>query len=211
MIFKDRKDAGQKLALKLQEYIENSDCIVLALPRGGIILAYEIAKELKLPLDVIITQKIGAPNFQELAIGAISENGQSYFDNEMISDYNISKGYIDAECDKKKKEALRRANLYRKNKSPLDLENKIAILVDDGIATGATMLAAIKSARVKKAKKVIVAIPVIAFDSVQKINEEADKMIYLDAPEDFAAVGQFYDDFEQISDDEVIQLLEKLK
>ncbi len=209
MIFQDRKDAGQQLVFKLQEYKNNPNAIVLALPRGGIILAYEIAKELKLPLDVIIAQKIGAPNFQELAIGAISEDGQTYFDAGIISSYNVGKEYLERESAKKKKEAIRRASLYRKNLPSLNLQNKIAILVDDGIATGATMLAAIKSAKAKKAKKVIAAVPVIAFDTLQKIEKEADKVIYLDAPQYFSAVGLFYENFEQIEDDEVVELLEK--
>lgn len=211
MFFKDRKDAGQKLASKLQEYKNNSDALVLALPRGGIILAYEIAKELNLPLDVIIAQKIGAPNFQELAVGAICEDGEVFFEDEIISSCNASKEYLDLESSKKQKEAKRRADLYRKNLKPLDLKNKKAILVDDGIATGSTMLAAIKSAKAKKAKEVIVAVPVIAFDSIKKIKNKADKLIFLDAPQDFSAVGQFYDNFEQITDDIVVGLLEKSK
>ena len=209
MIFKDRKDAAQKLIFKLQEYKKNPQAIVLALPRGGIIPAYEIAKELKLPLDLIISQKIGAPFLKELAIGAITEDGQAFFDENIISTYDISKEYIKQETQKKIKEANRRENLYRKNLPPLNLQNKIAILVDDGVATGATMLVTIKSVKAKKAKKIIVAVPVIAPDSLRKIEKEVDQVIYLDAPQSFAAVGQFYEYFDQIDDNTVIELLKK--
>lgn len=209
MIFKDRKDAAQKLIPKLQKYKNNPKAIVLALPRGGIILAYEIAKELKLPLDLIISQKIGAPFLEEFAIGAITEDGESFFDENIISSYDISKEYIEQETKKKIKEANRRENLYRKNLPPLNLQDKIAILVDDGVATGATMLVTIKSVKAKKAKKIVVAIPVIAPNSLQKIEKEVDQVIYLDAPQSFGAVGEFYEYFDQINDNTVIELLKK--
>lgn len=209
MIFKNRKEASQRLIFKLQEYKNHSQAVVIALPRGGIIPAYEIAKELKLPLDIIITQKIGAPDFPEFAIGAICEDGNSFFNENTISNYDISKDYINNEIKIKKKEAKRRASIYRKNFSPLSLQNKIVLLIDDGIATGATILAAIKSIKSKKPKKIIIVAAVIAPDSLKKIEKEVDQVIYLDAPQDFAAVGQFYENFEQISDDTVINLLEK--
>jgi len=209
MIFKDRKDAAQKLIPKLQKYKKNPKAIVLALPRGGIILAYEIAKELKLPLDLIISQKIGAPFLKELAIGAITEDGEAFFDENIISGYDISKEYIKQETQKKIKEANRRENLYRKNLPPLNLQDKIAILVDDGVATGATMLVTIKSAKAKKAKKIIVAVPVITPDSLRKIEKEVDQVIYLDAPLNFGAVGEFYEHFDQTDDNKVIELLTK--
>ncbi len=209
MIFKDRKDAAQKLIPKLQEYKKNPQAIVLALPRGGIILAYEIAKEFKLPLDLIISQKIGAPFLKELAIGAIAEDGESFFDENIISSYEISEEYIEQETKEKIKEATRRVNLYRKNLPPLNLQDKIAILVDDGVATGATMLVTIKSVKARKAKKIVVAIPVIAPDSLRKIEKEVDQIIYLDAPLNFGAVGEFYEHFDQIDDNKVIELLKK--
>ncbi|NGX33583.1 MAG: putative phosphoribosyl transferase [Candidatus Anoxychlamydiales bacterium] len=209
MKFKDRKDAAQKLIPKLQKYKKNPQAIILALPRGGIILAYEIAKELKLPLDLIISQKIGAPFLQELAIGAITEDGESFFDENIISSYEVSEKYIEQETKKKIKEATRRVNLYRKNLPPLSLQDKIAILVDDGVATGATMLVTIKSAKARKVKKIIVAVPVIAPDSLRKIEKEVDQVIYLEASQSFGAVGQFYEYFDQIDDKTVIELLKK--
>ncbi len=208
MIFKNRKEAAQKLILKLQEYKKKPNVIVLALVRGGIIPAYEIAKELDVALDVILCQKIGAPNFPELAIGAITEDGITFF-NENISDLGVDKKYIEEEKKKKKKEAIRRANLYRKNLPILNLKDKIVLLVDDGIATGATMLVAIKSAKAKKAKKIVVVTPVISFSSLKKIEKEVDQIIYLDAPLNFEAVGQFYEHFEQVKDDKVIELLKR--
>ncbi|MBI4992363.1 MAG: phosphoribosyltransferase [Candidatus Harrisonbacteria bacterium] len=211
MIFKDRQDAGKKLAAKLLKYKNNPDVIILGLPRGGVIVAYEIARELNLPLDVVVPRKIGTPGNPELAIGAITEDGQNFFDEKMINDYRIGKDYINDEIEKEKTEAERRLKIYRGKRQPLNLKSKIAILVDDGIATGATMIASIRSAKNKGAKQVIVAVPTTASDSLKKISQEADRVIYLDAPLLFFAVGEFYQDFPQTTDAEVIELLSKAK
>ena len=211
MIFEDRSDAAQKLTLKLTEFKNNKDDIILALPRGGVILGYILAKELNLPLDLILTQKLGAPDFEELAIGAICEDKTTYLNEEIIKHLNVSNDYIEKEKNAKAKEANRRSTSYRKDREPLNLENKIAIIVDDGIATGATMKVAIKYAKNKKAKKVIVAVPVIAADSLKSFEKEVDQMIVLDASINFNAVGQFYEEFDQVTDREVINLMEKAK
>ncbi len=211
MVFKDRKDAGQKLLQKLKEYEHNKDVIVLGLPRGGVVVAFEIAKGLDAILDIIVTRKIGAPGRPELAIGAIDENGDGIFNDKLITMLNVSKSYIDEEIEKEKKEATRRTNLYRSNRKALDLKNKITILVDDGIATGATMKAAIKSVTKQGAKKVIVAVPTLPSEIVNIIAKMVNILVYLDAPTLFTAVGSFYEIFYQTTDKEVINLMQQAK
>ncbi|OGY41952.1 MAG: phosphoribosyltransferase [Candidatus Buchananbacteria bacterium RBG_13_36_9] len=211
MIFKNRQDAGQKLAEKLKEFKDQKETIILALPRGGVVTAFEIAKELNLPLDLVVPRKIGAPHNEEYAIGAITESGEGIFNQEVIDSLKISKEYLNNKVTEEKKEAERRLKTYRQDRPILNLENKTVIIVDDGIATGLTMRAAIKSVREKGAKKIIVAVPVSAKDSLKIIQAEVDKVICLDAPLFFGAVGAFYEDFGQTSDEEVIELMEKSK
>jgi ribose-phosphate pyrophosphokinase len=211
MMFKDRREAGQKLAPKLDKYRGNPKAVLLGLPRGGVVVAAELSRTLGLPLDVMVARKIGAPDNPEFAIGAITEDGEGIFDTRTIAEYNISKKYLDEEMEKEKQEALRRLKKYRGGRAPLDLKNKIAILIDDGVATGATMRAAIKSARKKGSERVVMAVPVIAPGTLEKIREEADEVIYLDAPAFFGAVGAFYEEFEQTEDEEVIKLMEEAK
>ncbi|MBI3671443.1 phosphoribosyltransferase [Candidatus Azambacteria bacterium] len=207
MIFKDRKEAGEKLAEKLRNYANKKDTVVLGLPRGGVVVAFEAAQKLNLPLDILVPRKIGLPQDPEMAIGAIAEGFDGIFNNEIIKELNISKEEIKNEVKKEKEEMARRLKLYRGEKPPLDLKGKTAIIVDDGIATGYTMLASIFSAKAKGAKKVIVAAPVIALDTIGKIKKESDELVYLDAPEIFWSVGMFYEDFPQIEDNEVMRLL----
>ncbi|MDH4330243.1 MAG: phosphoribosyltransferase [Candidatus Moranbacteria bacterium] len=209
MFFKDRLEAGQKLIPLLEQYKNNPDAIILGLPRGGVIPAAEISKTLSLPLDIIVPRKIGAPGNPEFAIGAITEDGEAVFNEGVGTIYKIDEKYTKQEIEKQKKEAQRRLETYRGDRPPLSLTGKIAILVDDGVATGATMRAAIKSAEQKGAKKIIVAIPVIAKDSLQAIQGECDEIIYLDAPIAFGAVGAFYETFPQTEDQEVIEILKK--
>lgn len=210
MIFTDRKEAGEKLAEKLSAYKNSRDTIIMALPRGGVVIGFEIAKDLHLPLDIVVPRKIGAPYNPELAIGAITEDGQGIFHQEIIEMYGISPTYIAQEIEKEKKEAQRRLKLYRNNLPPTNLQGKTVLLVDDGIATAATIRAAIISVRVKQPSKIIVVTPVISPDSLEKIRKEVDEVIVLDAPYDFRAVGQFYKYFPQTTDEEVINLMKKL-
>ncbi|MBA3722805.1 MAG: phosphoribosyltransferase [Parachlamydiaceae bacterium] len=207
MLFTDRKHAGKLLANLLTKYKNDKNTIVIGLPRGGVVLAYEIAKELQLPIDIICARKIGAPYNPEFAIGAITETGESFLDLGTIERLGIPKKYLDVEIKKESEEAARRNVLYKKNFPPHDLEGKTVILVDDGIATGATMKATIKAVKNKKAKTVIVAIPVAAPDTLREIKKEVNEVICLAAPIFFQAVGQFYEDFPQTSDQEVIDLL----
>jgi len=211
MTFKNRQEAGQKLANKLTEYKNQPNVIILALPRGGVVNAFEIAQQLNLPLDLVVPRKIGAPFNEEYAIGAITESGEGIFDQQAIDSLKIEQSYIDKKVTTEKNEAQRRLKTYRQDRPPLDLTNKIVILVDDGIATGLTMRAAIKSIKDKKPKKIIVAVPVSARDSLKTIKKEVDQVICLDAPAFFGAVGAFYEDFSQTEDEEVINLMDLAK
>ncbi len=210
MLFKDRIQAGQKLAEKLLEY-KDKNVIILAIPRGGVVVAYEIAKVLNAPLDLIIPRKIGAPYQPELAIGAITQDGTIILNEDIVSYLPIPENYIKNEAERQKKEIERRLIKYRGNAIEPNLENKIVIIVDDGIATGATMLAAIASIRKKKPSKIVVAIPVAPPESLEKIKEYADEIICLQTPEPFFAIGQFYERFEQLEDEEVINILNKIR
>jgi len=208
-MFKNRIDAGTQLTEKLSSYKNKSDVIVLGLPRGGVVVANQISKELNLPLDIIVTRKIGAPEFPELAIGAITQDGQPILDDKLISSMEVDQEYIDQAIEKEKREAKRRLNTYRGNRPPLNLKDKIAIIVDDGIATGATMKAAIKTAKEMGAKMVIVAIPVAPPEIINQIKREADLVVCLDEPTNFYAIGMFYKQFPQTEDNEVIKLMKR--
>ena len=207
MSFHDRKTAGEALAKSLIKYKEHSDAIVIGLPRGGVVVGYEIAKALKAPLDIVTPRKIPAPGNPEFAIGAVAEDGEAFLDQMLIEAGNVSRKYLEKTIDEKEREAKRRASLYRDNHEAHDLKDKIVILVDDGIATGSTMHAAIHYIKRQKPKKLILAIPVAAPDSLEKIRPEVDELIVLETPHDFSAVGQFYTHFEETSDEEVIDLI----
>lgn len=204
MIFKNRIQAGEELAKKLSQFKNSAEAVILGLPRGGVVVAAVVAKKLSRPLDIIVPRKIGAPGNPEFAIGAITEDGEAVLDEASIAAWQIPAEYVRQEIIKEKQEAQRRLQLYRGGRAPLNLKNKIAILVDDGIATGATMRAAIVSARAKGAKKVIIAAPVVAADTLEALRKEADEVIFLDAPIYFGAVGAFYENFEQVEDKEVL-------
>ena len=206
MLFQNRADAGLKLAEKLGKYAESENTMIIALPRGGVVVGYEVARALNLPLDIVVPRKIGAPGNPEFAIGAITESGEMILNEEV---FGISESYLKSEAEKERAEAERRLKLYRGTRPPLDLKNKTVILVDDGLATGLTMRAAIASVKKMKAKKIIVAVPVTPPDAVELIKKEADEIIYLKAPLLFGAVGAFYKEFGQTTDEEVIELLKK--
>jgi len=208
-MFNDRRDAGVHLASRLEEYKGQTGVLVLALPRGGVATGYEIAHYLKVPLDIVIVRKIGFPGQPELAIGAVSETGRVVLNESIISTYGVSKDYIEREVSQQKKEISRRAELYRKGKRLPSLEGKTIILVDDGVATGATMKAAIITLKEEKSKKLIVALPVAPVGMADEIEQMADTFICIETPFDFMAVGAYYHDFTQVSDEEVIDLLER--
>lgn len=211
MIFKDRKDAGEKLAEKLKKYKNDPNAIVIGLPRGGVVVAFYVAQKLNLPLDIIVSKKITPPQEPELAIGAVNDLGETILDQNLISLLNVSPEYLKKELEIKQKEARRRLNLYRPNLSPLNLKNKTIIIVDDGIATGSTMEMAIKTAKKNGAKKIIVAVPMSAQDAIEKLKKEISEIICLDIPTSFMGIGQFYENFAQTSDDQVIELMKRGK
>ncbi len=206
--FQDREEAGKMLALKLTEY-SNKDTIVLAIPRGGVVIGYQVAHELKAPLDIIVPRKIGAPDNSELAIGAVAEDGSLSLDESAVMYMNISKSYIEEESRRQITEIRRRLKLYRGETPYPMLQDHVIIIVDDGIATGSTVKAAIASIRKKKPKSVVVAVPVAPRSTVKELEKEADRVICLSTPEFFYAIGQFYVDFSQTTDGEVIRLLKK--
>ena len=211
MIFHDRCDAGKKLAEKLRRYHNTKNTIVIGLPRGGIIVAYEIAHILNLPLDVITPRKISAPHQPELALGAIMEDESTFFDTHLIALLHVSKEYLEQEKKKEQHEALRRTKLYRKNKPPLTVANKTVILVDDGIATGATIKAAFAWLKKQNPKNIIIAVPVAPQSIYDELCKKVEHVICLYIPPDFGAVGNFYRNFQQTTDEEVITLLSKSK
>lgn len=209
MLFQNRAQAGQKLATALEKFKNTANTVILALPRGGVVVGYEVARKLNLPLDIVVPRKIGAPGNPEFAIGAITEQGVGVFDEMTVGAYGITESYLQNEIKKEKIEAERRLKLYRGERPPLNLKNKTAIIVDDGLATGLTMRAAIKTVKKMGATKIIVAVPVTPPDTAELIKKEVDEMIYLDAPAFFGAVGEFYDEFAQTTDEEVIDLLHR--
>lgn len=209
MIYKDRKDAGIQLASRLIKYKDREDVLVLALPRGGVVIGYEVAKALNCLLDIIIIRKIGFPGQPELAIGAVSETGAVVLNKDIISTYTVSKKYIEEEISRQKKEISRRITLYRGGKGIPLLDGKIIILVDDGIATGATIKAAISTLKKEKIVSLVAALPVSSEDAGEEIKKMVDEWICPETPVDFAAVGNYYQDFTQVSDEEVVELLKQ--
>lgn len=207
MIFQDRTDAGRKLAQELMKY-KNGNVIVCALPRGGVVTGYEVARALKAPLEVLVVRKIGAPWNPELGIGAIAPDGKAFFDMRTIASYEIPKAQISDIIEKEKDEIERREQLYRKGRPFPNLNGKTVILVDDGLATGYTAKVGLISLRSRNPAKLILAIPVCAPDSAQMLAREADEVVCLYSPRDFGAVGRFYMDFSQTTDREVIELLQ---
>ena len=206
-LFKDRKEAGQKLAKILEdlsaETLSNNDssAIVLALPRGGVVVGAGISKALKLRLDIVVTRKIGAPENEEYAIGAIDVDGGGVWNELEIE--NVDKEWLKMQTEKEMGEARRRQSLYRGERGPLDLKNKTVILVDDGIATGLTMKASIGYVKKLGAKKIVVASPVASKETADEIKREVNEVRILKTPPFFFAVGQFYEDFPQVEDEEV--------
>lgn len=194
---------------KLLEYQGNCSAVVLAIPRGGVVVGKVIAERLKIPLDIIVVKKIGAPNEPELAIGAVGPEETVVLDGKVIKDLEVEEEYIQKEVEIKEQEVRERIEKYRVGKSPLELEGKSVILVDDGVATGATVEAAIKYLRGKKVKKLVLAVPVAPKSLAKKLKRLVDEILVLEARDDFFAVGDFYRDFFQVTDEEVIQLLQR--
>ncbi len=207
MLYKDRKDAGKRLASKLTRYKDRENVLVLALPRGGVVTGYEIAALLNCPIDVLIIRKIGFPGQPELAIGAVSETGAVVLNEHIISSYGVSENYITDEISRQQVEIARRVSLYRGGKGIPSLDDRVIILVDDGVATGATMKAAVSTLKKEKIERLIVALPVASKDAEDQIKKTVDEWICLETPYDFMAVGNYYEDFSQVNDEEVVEIL----
>jgi putative phosphoribosyl transferase len=208
--FGDRVEAGKRLASALTDFA-GEKAIVLAIPRGGVVVGYEIAKVLNLPLDVIIPRKIGAPDNPELAIGAMTEDGTIILDDNLVTYMGVPQEYIKEESERQKSEIERRLKKYRENEPYPDLKGCDVIIVDDGIATGSTMKAALASVRNRGARTVTIAVPVGPPSTIKELKKEADRVVCPYTPEYFQAIGQFYTDFNQTTDEEVIQLLKQSK
>lgn len=210
MIFSDRQDAGRQLAAKLKRFAAQKP-IIFALPRGGVPIGFEVARSLDAPLDVILVRKLGHPISHELAIGAVAEGAENtpFLDDRIIAEFGISPQYVTEETERQRHEIDHRRQLYAKGRRLLQSGNRVAIVVDDGVATGSTMIAAVRAIRRQKPSQVIVAVPVGAASSILALQAEADDVVCLEAPEDFRAVGEFYRDFRAIDDREVIGLLEQ--
>ncbi len=207
--FPNRSEAGRFLATKLSRYAGSVDVIVLGLPRGGVPVAYEVAQALRVPLDVFIVRKLGVPGFEELAVGAIASGGVRVLNEEVADTLPNADEIIDAVTAKETAEIERREHEYRDGRPAPDLSGKIVILIDDGLATGATMRAAVKALRQRGAAKIVVAVPVGPPDTCREFEDLADEVVCASAPEFFQAVGQYYEDFSQTSDEEVRDLLAK--
>ncbi len=206
-MFKDRKEAGKLLASELSYLKDNS--VIIAIPRGGVVIGAEVAKELKLPLTIIVPRKIGAPDNPELAIGAVAGAGSTFLNERIIKTLGVTKEYLDDEIRHQVEEIKRRENSYLKGKKSLSIKGKTAILVDDGLATGATATVAVRALKEQNPEKVILAVPVAPEESKLMLEKEADEVIVLQTPAMFYAVGQFYQFFEQTTDEEVKELLEE--
>ena len=204
MVFESREEAGTLLADKLKKYGKN--CVVLAIPRGGVVVGAQIAHALSCPLEVIITRKLSAPDNPELAIGATSSKGGLVLDQELIKRLKVTKGYIRSELSRQQKEARRREKVYLKGET-IHITDKTVILVDDGIATGATVETAIQAVREKLPAKVVLAVPVAPPGTVERLRNDVDELVVLSTPEHFWAIGEFYSSFPQISDEEVVSIL----
>lgn len=207
--FINRVEAGVVLAKYLKEFANKPNVIILALPRGGVPVAYEIANALSVPLDVFIVRKLGLPGHEELALGAIASGGTIFFNEPLMSQFNLDQSSIQNVVEKEREELQRREHLYRGNKPFPNLKEKIVILVDDGIATGATMTAAIEAIRKHQPTSIIIAVPVAAYSTCKEMAPLVDKIVCPLKPIDFYAVGLWYEQFPQTSDNEVIELLEK--
>ena len=209
MQFRNRVEAGQQLAKKLAKYANRSDVLVLALPRGGVPVGYEVAQALHAPFDVFVVRKLGVPGHEELAMGAIASGGVRVLNGSVVDSLGILDETIDAVATRELRELERRERAYRDDRPAPDMQGRTVILVDDGIATGSTMKAAIKALRQLEAARIVVATPTVALSTVREMGPDVDELVAVMTPADFAGVGQWYEDFSQTTDGEVRELLDK--
>ncbi|MCU1299438.1 MAG: putative phosphoribosyl transferase [Acidobacteriaceae bacterium] len=207
MPYRDRFEAGRVLASELRHLANRPDVIVLALPRGGVPVGYEVAKELNAPLDVFVVRKLGVPGHEELAMGALASGGVRVLNENVIRSLGIPDRVVDMVAANEQRELERRERQYRDGRPPLDVRGRTVILVDDGLATGSSMRVAVRALRSKNPARIIVAVPVASGDTCAELESEANQVICAATPEPFWAVGQWYTDFSQMSDEEVRDLL----
>jgi putative phosphoribosyl transferase len=207
--YRNRTDAGRRLATKLSAYADHPDVLVLALPRGGVPVAFEVARTLHAPLDVFVVRKLGLPDHEEFAMGAIASGGVRILDQRVIGAFGVSREEIAEVTATEQRELERRELLYRGDRPPLDVAGRTVILVDDGLATGSTMLAAVTALRQENAARVVAAVPIAPPETCDAFRDVADEIVCAMTPEPFHAVGLWYEDFRQTTDEEVRELLER--
>lgn len=207
MVFNDRSDAGRQLAEHLSSFADRDDVLVLGVPRGGVPVAYEVAKALHAPLDVFLSSKLGVPGHEELAFGAVAASGEVFLDEEIVKAAHVSAEQMERVAAETRRELERRSQRYRGGAAMPALHGKAVILVDDGVATGASLYAALKAVDVLKPAKLVVAVPVASRQAIARLQEESDACIAVHTPQHFYAVGRFYRDFRATSDEDVIRLL----
>ena len=209
MIFKDRRDAGRKLAARLPHYADRKDVVVLALPRGGVPVGFEVARKLNAPLDIFLVRKLGVPGHEELALGAIASGGVRVVNSDLVNYLGIPAEVINRIAAVEQLELERRELAYRDNRPRPDVKSRIAILIDDGLATGSTMRAAAESLRQQEPKCIVVAVPVSSAETCEEFRREVDEIVCAATPQHFQGVGLWYEDFSQTSDEEVRDLLKR--
>lgn len=208
MLFEDRRDAGRALAEKLEDHAGRPDVLVLGLPRGGVPVAYEVARALHAPLDVFLVRKLGLPGQEELAMGAIASGGIRVVNPDVLSELGVPEELIDEVAREEEEELARRERLYRGDRPPPQVEGRTVILADDGLATGASMRAAVAALRQLRPARIVVAVPVAARETCDELRSEVDEVVCAVTPEPLYAIGMWYRDFSQTSDEEVRSLLE---
>jgi putative phosphoribosyl transferase len=201
--FRDRRDGGVQLARSLRDYAKRSDVVVLALPRGGVPVAFEIATELKAPVDIVVVRKLGVPGHTELAMGAVASAGAVYLNRDVIAELQIPDEAVVETLERERAELDRRERLYRGDRPPIDVAGRTVIVVDDGLATGASVRVAVETLRRQRPTKIVVAVPVGAAETCAMLREVADDVVCLRTPSPFGGVGAWYDRFEQLTDDDV--------
>jgi putative phosphoribosyl transferase len=210
-LFKDRVDAGIKLAKELSKYANLSDVLILALPRGGVPVAFEVAKELNVKMDVFIVRKLGVPGNEELAMGAIASDNIRVLNEDVVRSFQIPERVINMVTENERRELERRERTYRGDRPNPEIRGSTIILIDDGLATGATMRAAAAALKTKNPAKIVIAVPTAARDTCEFFRREVDEVICVSTPEPFYGVGAWYEDFSQTTDKEVCELLDKAR
>jgi putative phosphoribosyl transferase len=208
-VFQDRREAGRELAKRLEKFRDGGDLVVLALPRGGVPVAFEVAQALDAPLDIFLVRKLGLPGHPELAMGAIATGGVRVLNDDVVRWYGVPEAAIDEVARVEQIELERRERDYREGREPVSLRDRTVLLIDDGLATGSTMKAAVQAVRAQHPSRIVVAVPVAARDTCREFGEIVDEIVCVRTPEPFSAVGLWYRDFSQTTDDEVRELLDE--